>query len=46
LIKSEKWIKTHIEKVREQNAEFEKVQPFTVEEIHEMADKALEGISK
>ena len=42
--RSEKWIQTHIEKVRKRNSELKNLKPFTVEEINEMADKALEII--
>ena len=39
--KNEKWIKTHIEKVQQRNHELEQLQPFTEQDIDNMADRAL-----
>lgn len=39
--KNEKWIKTHIEKVQQRNHELERLQPFTEQDIDNMADRAL-----
>ena len=41
---SGKWIKTHIAKVEQRNRELEQLQPFTEQDIKDMAQKALEII--
>ena len=41
---SEKWIKTHTAKVEQRNRELEQLQPFTEQDIKDMAQKALEII--
>ena len=39
--KSEKWINTHTAKVQQRNRELEQTEPFTEQDIHDMAEKAL-----
>jgi predicted metal-dependent hydrolase len=39
--KSEKWVLTHTEKVIQRNRELESLQPFTAQDINDMAQKAL-----
>lgn len=39
--KSEKWVLTHTEKVIQRNRELESLQPFTAQDINDMAKKAL-----
>ena len=42
--KSEKWIQTHAAKVLQHNRELEQLEPFTEQDIRDMAQKALEVI--
>ncbi len=42
--KSEKWIQTHTDKVLQHNRELEQLEPFSEQDIHDMAQKALEVI--
>ena len=39
--KNEKWINTHTAKVQQRNRELEQTEPFTEQDIHDMAEKAL-----
>ncbi len=39
--KNEKWIETHIAEVQQRNRELEQLQPFTAQDIDNMADMAL-----
>lgn len=39
--KSEKWINTHTAKVQQRNLELEQTEPFTEQDIQDMAEKAL-----
>ena len=42
--KSRKWIETHAAKVKKANDELQKLEPFSIQDIEEMAQKALEVI--
>ncbi len=42
--RSEKWIKTHTAKVLQHNRELEQLESFSEQDIHDMAQKALEAI--
>ena len=42
--KSQKWIETHSAKIKQTNDEFQKLEPFSIQDIEEMAQTALEVI--
>lgn len=40
------WIEKHLQAVKERQQKMSRIKPLTIEEIHELADKALEAIPK